>query len=108
MDDYANKTIKITSNALKNYKPSFNANKIGKRDFHTLDVNLLPSKDKLGFTPLTQDSYQNSFTTLDIETAEYNNNQIPIAISIYNIELGGKIFLLNPKELDMDIAPNLL
>jgi len=104
MDDYANKDIKITSNTISNYKPKFN--QMNKRSFHTSVQNLQDQiKSKPSFSQLDADPRPgSSFTSLDIETADYQGTQIPIAVSIFNMELGSKVYLLDPSIKDIEIA----
>jgi DNA polymerase type B, organellar and viral len=111
MDSLANKHIKITSSTVKKYKPG-SRSKISKtslRGFHTscsINKELL---NKTYFTPLKQNIITpSSFATMDIETMEYNNNQIPVAISIYLPIIGSKLFLLNPNIDNMVESINTL
>lgn len=103
MDSLANKNIKITSSTVKNYKPGFQYNKVKlqNRGFKTSTLMCKSvSVSQTHFTPLLKNNIPitaESFATMDIETMEYNSQQIPVAISIYLSMFGPKLFLINPK-----------
>jgi len=96
MDSLANRRIKITSSTIKNYKPGDQSKKTSLRGFHTSCLINKELLNKTHFTPLKQNIITpSSFATMDIETMEFNNNQIPVAISIYLPNKTSKIFLLD-------------
>jgi uncharacterized protein YprB with RNaseH-like and TPR domain len=92
MDLLANKHIKITDSTIKIFKSGVQSNKTQIRNIHTLNKNL--TRDH--FTPLKNDLnlIPNDFATMDIETINLNNNQIPIVITSYIPGVGSKLFII--------------
>ena len=121
MDHLANKNIKITSTTVKNYKPGFQYSKTKSITNSTRKFNYsatsLAHNSLTHLTPIKKNNtiIANPFATMDIETMEYNNTQIPVAISICLPQSGGsksKIFLLRldstNAKADIDLAINNL
>ena len=96
IDLISNNKIKIKNLSSKTPHKNFNL-----RSFHTSALNkkdLLPLKNCIIKTP-------ELISTLDIETIDYLNEQIPIAISIAwinNEEIQSKLFLIDPNLLYKD------
>lgn len=104
MDSLANKNIKITSSTIKNYKPGVKNTKAQIRNIHTSNVKLKIAKNLTHITPLKYEAdTTSSFSTMDIETMNYNNKQIPVAISLYIPSIGIKIFIID-STIDLDLA----
>jgi hypothetical protein len=108
MDSLANKNIKITSSTVKNYKPGIQNKKTQLRGIHTSKVLNKINLNLTHFTPLKDDNITaKPFATMDIETIEFNNNQIPVAISIYLPDIECKIFILDINQ-PIELAINKL
>ena len=109
MDNLSNKNIKITRNASVLESNSINNRKfefLSKRYYHS-------SYCKENITPINTTKQKSTvsigiISTMDIETINYNDLQIPIAISIaYNYN-ESKLFIIDHKLLADSGSPTLL
>jgi len=111
MDEFANKNIKITSSTVKNYKknkPGIHSKKTQVRGIQTSCAINKNNINLTHFTPLkVKVTLLNSFATLDIETMEFNNKQISVAISINIPDKGCKLFILD-STINIELAINKL
>lgn len=94
MDEFVNKTIKITKDATRkvgwqnkvSVESKFGWNNISKRNF----TNHIKPIKATNITDTITD-----FATMDVETINFNDKQIPIAISIAYNETESKLFLID-------------
>jgi hypothetical protein len=108
MDSLANRNIKITSSTVNNYKTGSQNKKTQLRGIHTNSSYKINNISLTHFTPLVDEVITlTPFATMDIETMEYNNKQIPVAISIYLPNKGCDIFILD-STINIDVAINKL
>src|ERR1700676_2411214 len=107
MDSLANKNIKLTSSTVNNL--GIKNIKIKKRLYHSSNINFKSNLNLTHFIPLKREPIiPTEFATMDIETINYSNKQIPIAISLFISGIGSKFFIINSNALNMETSINEL
>jgi hypothetical protein len=92
MDSHDNKNIKITKNSLnKKINMLTKSENIGKR-FYSIFIK-----------PVKKDKAMGIISTLDVETMEFENKQIPVLITLANKNNVNKIFIINQNLIKTNI-----
>jgi hypothetical protein len=114
MDLFTNRNISIIKSALNNEIISYSITKFNTSLFNS---NITPLFNKLfgirylHIKPLKDSIIKlDSISTLDVETINYNDIQIPVTVSIAFNFTKSKLFLINPNIFykDIDLAVKLL
>lgn len=76
MDNYLNKKIKINTGQLNNKSSKFSGSQ--KRGYSTMNSNISPLQN------IIATGVYEPISAMDIETIDYNGNQIPISLTIFS------------------------